>query len=185
MGERTIEERLRRLEDREELRHLIAMYGFAVDERERNVLRGLFVSDAHVETADGAMHADGIDAVMASYEGRFDVLGPTNHVSQSMVVHFDGADAARGVVNSHAEVVRHGVAMVAALRYHDAYRREHGHWKFERRVLTYMYFAPAAEYPSVLSGEDRILAYEQPRPADWPEVLRGASPKWVADFAEF
>jgi hypothetical protein len=103
------------------------------------------------------------------------VLGPSNHVSHDRIVTFDEADPdhATGLVLSHAEMNRKGVAMLAAIRYHDAYRRDAGAWRFQKRVLTFMYYVPTSEYLDALGTglATRNRAYDVAQAADWPEPL--------------
>jgi hypothetical protein len=109
--------------------------------------------------------------------GRFAALGPTNHFSHGHVVRFDDADPTRatGLLASHAEVSRNGVAMQVALRYKDTYRKEGGRWKFADRLMGYMYYLPFTELPEGLGDRNSVRAYGDHRPSDWPEVLYSAS----------
>jgi SnoaL-like domain len=167
--------RLRRLEDRVEIGELIARYGLVMDNRDVGQMGELFTSDVIIESADGVMNVHGREAVVELCRGRFKVLGPSNHFSHDRVLHFSESDPdeAAGLVLSHAEMNRKGMAMLAAIRYHDSYRREAGRWRFARRLLTFMYYVPAAEYLDALGPglARRNRAYEAPQPADWPEAL--------------
>jgi hypothetical protein len=90
------------------------------------------------------------------------------------VVRFDDGDpdVAYGLLASHAEVTRNGVGMVVALRYKDTYRRDGGQWKFQDRLMSYMYYLPIPEYAEGLGdGAGSVRAYGDHRPADWPESL--------------
>jgi uncharacterized protein (TIGR02246 family) len=173
-----LERRLRRLEDRVEIGELIARYGLVMDDRDLAAMPDLFTPDVTLTSADGVMHAIGRDAVVAMFRGRFEVLGPSNHVTHDRIVRFDDADPDRatGIVLSHAEMHRKGAAMVTAIRYHDEYRRDDGSWRFRARHLMFFYYARASEYPDVLGAglARRNRAYDEPRPADWPEPL----PTW-------
>jgi hypothetical protein len=63
--------------------------------------------------------------------------------------------------------------MITAMRYHDAYRRDAGRWKFASRLLTFFYYVPTAQYLDALGAglAKRMRAYEDARAADWPEAL--------------
>jgi len=76
-------------------------------------------------------------------------------------------------VLSHAEMNRKGVAMLAAIRYHDTYRREAAAWRFQERVLAFMYYVPTSEYLDALGAglATRNRAYDVAQAADWPEPL--------------
>jgi hypothetical protein len=168
--------RLRRLEDREEIRMLVARYGQTCDDREIEELGQLFTSDGVMRSQDGVMNARGRGAIVEQFHGRFAVLGPSLHYTHDHVITFDDADPdlACGLLTSHAEVWRNGAALIAAIRYHDTYRREGGRWRFAERLLRFFYYVPVAEYDGALGDRNRMRAYGDRRPADWPE----GTPAW-------
>ena len=173
MADTTLEERVRRLEDRVAIKDLAVLYGFVMDERDIAGVRKIFAPDATLRSQDGVFNATGIEEIVKTYEGRFAALGPTNHFSHGHVVRFDDADPDRatGLLASHAEVVRDGKSMLVALRYKDVYRRGPAGWQFADRLMSYMYYIPVAEYAEGLPGNLRVRAYGDQRPADWPESL--------------
>ncbi len=174
----SLERRIRRLEDREEIHELIARYGLVMDDRDMASMEDLFTADVVLRSMDGVLNATGRSAVVDQFRGRFKVLGPSNHFSHDKIIRFDEADPDRatGLVLSHAEMNRKGQAMLTAIRYQDAYRRELGRWKFSERVLKFFYYVPAAQYLDALGPglAMRNRAYDSPMPADWPENL----PSW-------
>lgn len=167
--------RLDRLEAESAIRALAARYCFAIDNHDLAAVAGLFTANARVYSRDGVMDATGRDAIVRQYEGRFAVLGPSNHVSHDHWIQFgDDPDRATGVLSAHAELWRNESMMITALRYHDVYRREEGAWRFEERALSFLYYVPLADYPSILGRGDRMRAYGDPAEADYPEKL----PSW-------
>jgi hypothetical protein len=78
------------------------------------------------------------------------------------------------MILSHAEVWRNGAALIAAIRYFDTYRREGGRWRFAERLLKFLYYVPVPEYAEALGDRNRMRAYGDRRPADWPE----GTPAW-------
>jgi hypothetical protein len=170
-----LEQRIRRLEDRIEIGELIARYGLVMDDRDMASMPGLFTADVVIRSRDGGMNAAGRDAAVAMFRDRLAMLGPSNHVTHDRIITFEDAqpDLARGVVLSHAELCRGGVAMVAAIRYADTYQRDAGRWRFRERELSFMYFVDAADYLEALGPGValRNRVYDRPRPADWPEQL--------------
>ena len=172
-----MEERIRRLEDRAAIQELGILYGFVMDERDEAGIRQIFAADATLRSQDGVFSASGIEEIVQTYLGRFAALGPTNHYSHGHVVRFDDADpdAATGLLASHAEVSRNGVAMQVALRYKDTYRRVDGKWRFADRLMSYMYYLPVAELAEWLGDRNSVRAYGDHRPADWPEALYSES----------
>lgn len=182
--ELTLEDRVRRLEDRVAIDELIARYCLVMDNREVEAIAGLFTPDVHFCSADGVMDARGRQAAVEMFRGRFSVLGPSNHFTHDRIVEFDPGDPDRasGLVLSHAEMQRKGEPMLAAMRYEDAYRRHEGRWCFQARRLSFMYYVPTAQYLDALGPGlgTRMRAYDQPVPADWPEKL----PSWQRYYAK-
>jgi ketosteroid isomerase-like protein len=170
-----LEQRLRRLEDRTEIDELIARYCLAMDNRDLAAIPGLFTADVRIASGDGVMNVVGRAAAVEMFRGRFTVLGPSNHFTHDRIVTFDPADPDRatGIVLSHAEMNRRGQPMLAAIRYHDEYRRDDGAWRFAARTLSFFYYVPTAQYLDALGGglARRNRAYDAPQPADWPESL--------------
>ena len=170
-----VEQRLARMEAESQIRQLIARYCFAIDDRDLPGIAALFTDDAIVRSADGVMNASGVDAIMAMYRGRFEVLGPGAHYMHDVQIDFvgDGMDEARGRVSGHAELQRNGEMMVCALRYADTYRNTAAGWRLHEREIGFLYYVPVAQYPGILLSRDRNRAYAQPMPADYPEGLPG------------
>lgn len=180
----TLEQRVRRIEDRAEITELGVLYGFVMDERDNDGIRRIFSHDARLRSADGVFAATGIEEIVEVYQGRFAALGPTNHFSHGHLIRFDDEDpdSAWGVLASHAEVVRDGTPMLVALRYEDRYRRTESGWQITDRLMSYMYYVDVREYPEALGERLRMRAYGDHRPGDWPEVLEGERPGWLKDF---
>lgn len=177
----TLEQRLRRLEDKQALHDLAHLYGFVMDERDLDGLSSLFTEDARLGSEDGVFDAQGLETIAKTYQGRYDVLGATHHFVHSALSRFDDSDpdVAYGLVSGHAEVVRQGETMVVALRYHDVYRRTADGWRIAERVMGYMYYLPVTDYIATMKSDDRSLVYGDPRPADWPSVLHGKDLDWL------
>lgn len=170
-----IEARIARLEAESQIRQLIARYCFTIDDRLRDEIAALFAEDATVRSADGVMNATGVDAIMAQYEARFDALGPGAHYMHDIQIDFvgDGTQEARGRVSGHAELERNGRMMIAGIRYADTYRNTPQGWRFQERVIGFLYYVPVGEYPNILLSADRNRAYAEPRAADFPESIPG------------
>jgi ketosteroid isomerase-like protein len=166
--------RIRRLEDREEIKELVARYGFVVDNRDMAGIANCFVDDAWVFSKDGKHNSRGKEDVVNQYHGRFAVLGPTNHFTHNHVIWFDddNPDLAYGLLNAHGEVFRNGQAMMSALRYDDEYRRDtDGKWRFQGRMMSYIYYLRFEEIGTYFGDPMRVRAYEQPQQADWPDNI--------------
>jgi ketosteroid isomerase-like protein len=170
----SLETRIRRLEDQAEIRQLVSRYCFVIDDRDLAGIGDCFTADGRFRSADGVMDAQGREAIVEQYHGRFAELGPGVHVTHDHVVDLDYDDPHRatGLVSCSAELVRHGKAMLVALRYYDEYRRdEDRRWRFADRLLRFFYYLDAADYAQVLPDPLRNRAYEKPAPADFPESL--------------
>ena len=173
MCDRSLESRVRQLEDRNSIRELVGRYGYVIDNRDIDGLSELFTDDAVLQSADGVMDAHGRDAIVEMYRGRFAVLGPSFHFTHDHAITFEAEqpDLASGIIAAHAEVSRNNQTMLAAIRYHDRYRRDSGQWRFTKRVITFFYYTPVADYVDTMNGVLRQRAYGDQRPADWPESL--------------
>lgn len=171
----TLEARIARLEAESQIRQLIARYCFTIDDRQRDAIAALFAEDAVVRSEDGVMHAAGRDAIMAQYEGRFEALGPGAHYMHDVQLDFvgDGSVEATGRVSAHAELERGGKMMIAGIRYADRYRNTAEGWRFQERVISFLYYVPVEDYPGILLHRDRNRAYAEPMAADFPEAVPG------------
>ena len=104
----TLEQRLAKLEAKDEIRELVAHYGIVIDDRDLDGIEALFTRDGSFRSKDGVLNAIGRDAVMEQFRARFAVLGPTNHFAHEHIITLDTTDcaSAAGLVTSHAEVWR-------------------------------------------------------------------------------
>ncbi len=180
-----LEERIKRLEDKDKIRELVVMYGIIMDEHDFEGIERIFTKDASLTSADGVFSASGIEAIKSTYQDRFAVLGATNHVTHGNVVRFsdDDPDQASGLVTSHAEVSREGTALIAALRYKDNYQRTSMGWQIKGREMSFMYYVSFDEFKDAIVSDERVRVYGDRRPADWPERLNtGTSPKWIKEY---
>ena len=171
----TVIERLQRLEDREEIKALVARYCMVMDDRDIDGISQLFTPDARVRSLDCVMDARGRDDIVEMCRGRFEVLGPSNHFTHDKIISFgDTPGQATGTVLSHAEMNRKGQPMLAAIRYSDRYARDDGNWKFAERVFAFFYYVETREYLDALGPgiAMRMRAYESPMAADIPEGLQ-------------
>ena len=113
----TLEERVRRLEDRTAINELIARYCLVMDNRDVAGMEALFTLDVHFWSADGVMDAHGRDAAIEMFKGRFTVLGPSNHFTHDRIIEFDPLDhdKATGIVYAEAFGPTEGMALTAAV----------------------------------------------------------------------
>lgn len=173
--DKSVLKRLQLLEDREEIKSLVARYGLVMDDRDIAEMPRLFTPDVRIRSLDGVMDARGREEAIAMFRERFSVLGPSNHFSHDKIINFgDDIDMATGTVLSHAEMNRKGQPMLAAMRYSDRYARHEGEWKFAERVFAFFYYIATEEYLDALGAgiAKRMRAYDEPMAADIPETLQ-------------
>lgn len=168
-----LEQRIDRLESRHAISELVTAYGMACDDHDMSRLMSLFTQDACMDTPSGLMQAQGRDAIADMFETVLATRGPSFHWSHDHTITFSdaNADAASGLILSHAETSPAGTVSIAAMRYEDTYRREAGHWLFARRTLHFLYYVPVTEFANVLNATKRLYVNGEPRAADYPESL--------------
>ena len=166
--------RVDRLESRAAISELISSYAIACDEHDIPRLGSLFTEDAKFDTPSGLMVANGRQGIVDMFIKVLGIRGPGYHWTHDHFIRVDAKDPDRatGLVLSHAETTPHNRPSLAAMKYDDNYRRVGGKWLFEKRVLRFLYYVPAAEYLSALNTELRLVTAtgERMKP-DYPESL--------------
>ena len=124
------------LDDRSALAELAARYAAAVDFRDFDRLREVFVVDCRLDTGRGVR--DGIDAVLEAMQGLLRYEATTHVLGQQLLEHHDGD--VRGVTYCTA----HHLSMngdsdrtdtVMHIRYHDLFVRTDDGWRISTRRL--------------------------------------------------
>jgi hypothetical protein len=157
--------RVRRLEDRAELRELADRYCLAIDDSDWDALLGLFAADAEMAGQVGRRDVVGVLRSIRSGYGR------TIHTAIAQVLEFTDDDHASGIVPSRGELAIAGQTVLCAMRYLDDYVRVDGRWQFARRVLRFNYALPWAAMAEAMTGQ---------LPVAWP----GAAPLPADDMQE-
>jgi hypothetical protein len=163
--------RLKRIEDRDEIRTLVAGYGRVVDDRDMDGLRALFTPDVTFGAIGASQKIEGREAVVAYYESRYAEMLLSNHFTHDHVITLESDGLARGHVNAHVEMIRLGEPVVVAMRYADTYVRYEGAWKFQERITSFFYYMKAADYLAKLGDRKRNFSNVEPVDADWPEGI--------------
>ncbi len=163
--------RLKRIEDKDEIRNLVARYGTIVDNRDMDALRELFTPEATFSGKGAPGKIEGRDAVVAHYESRFDMMTVSNHFTHDHAIWLEGDDLARGHVNAHVEMIFRDDPTIVAMRYEDTYARHDGKWKFQERITSFFYYLKAVDYMSRLGDRTRVFTTSEPMEADWPEGI--------------
>ena len=139
----TLEERIRRLEDIEEIRRLRNKYHASLNESRYENCRALFTDDAVVELGYLARY-EGIGAI----DRGFRAMGERERFFIKQFIHshdveVDG-DTGTGTSYLEARYGRFGVSYVVAGRYDDTYVRVDGMWKFRSMIAELFYTVPNA-----------------------------------------
>ncbi len=142
-----IEQRLQKLEDREQIRELLAEYIRCLDTRDHATYSQLFAQDGELTFAQG--HAIGPKAIRALMEegerkadpSRTAAMAGSVHLLTDLSIHLDGDRA-----TAHSRwtlIVRResGPVVSASGHYSDLLVREDGAWKFKKREIVADLFA--------------------------------------------
>jgi uncharacterized protein (TIGR02246 family) len=138
---KSIEARLRTLEDREEIRQLMIDYGRTLDQRDFAGFSKLFAQDAEYGGGGGTGMTKGAEAIAKLLEDVFQ-KNPTNlntpnfHLFCNEIIKVDGDKAS--ALSKGVFVVRGNNNMpesVMLATYKDVFVRENGVWKFKQRIV--------------------------------------------------
>jgi len=150
----SIEQRLRILEDREQIRELAATYCFLVDDgRLDELVERCFTEDASCDFrgASGNEMPPMVSRGRAELRNFFTVMVPAALRDMAHTVHnhrvsIDGDRASGDCYFELTAVDRaSGEAVVGAGRYFDRYRRDAGAWRFQMRNAAIFFIAPLRE----------------------------------------
>jgi hypothetical protein len=168
----TIEDRLRRVEDRLAIGELVSTYGILLDNREYEAVGELYTEDARFWHHVGPTDIRTRRGIVDFYRERLAPVGPTYHFHHGHVVTFEDDSHARGTLAAHAELGIGGRMVFVGLRYHDAYvKGDDGRWRFSERENRFHYFMPADELPQRYCDEIRRTWPGDPLPADLPDFV--------------
>jgi hypothetical protein len=154
----SIEQRLRRLEDRAAINDLVVGYFLAADGDDLNGVGASFTDDATFSSS-GVINASGRQGIVDFISGARDHMGLTIHTPHYAQLAFDGDDAADGIVGAHLELALGENSVCAAVRYVDRYARVNDRWLISTRDMRTIYVAPWADV-----GE----AFASASPVRWP-----------------
>jgi hypothetical protein len=139
---KTLEQKVQELIDREELRELISRYAHCV-------AHGVSVADLY--TDDGvyilripgrpAQEQHGRDQLVKHY-AQLEVLSdPPLPMIHNYLLTISG-DGAVGICSNEVRMVEKGQSMIGSGYYQDKFRRENGRWKFVVRDATFIHWVP-------------------------------------------
>ncbi|MFW2421456.1 MAG: nuclear transport factor 2 family protein [Porticoccaceae bacterium] len=140
MTEKTLEQRIDRLESLDEIRQMAAKYSLALDMRDLDAMANLFPEDVKVgKQSSGRAHLKKwLDETM-----RNQFTGTSHHIGNH-IIEFINPDEAVGVVyskNEHETPSENGDIewVIMQMIYWDNYQRIDGRWYFKRRLPCYWY----------------------------------------------
>ena len=146
----SLEDRLRKLEDRAAIQDLVAGYFRASDDDDYAFLADCFTRDARF-AASGFDDAEGRDAIVALLRRARAGMAQTVHTPNYVHIQHLGPDAAEGVVCAHLELGMGVETYIGAVRYIDRYAREDGQWRLSARAMKVVHIGPWAEVASSLT----------------------------------
>jgi uncharacterized protein (TIGR02246 family) len=135
------EARLRALEDREEIRHLLVDYGRTLDRRDFKAFSELFADNAEY-ISRGQPSVKGPAAIARFLENVFQknptsVRSPNFHLFANVIIRVNGDQAeavSKGLFVVPGQKNMPEIAMIAT--YNDTLVKDRGRWKFQKRVVT-------------------------------------------------
>lgn len=133
----SIEQRVRRLEDREEIRTLLMDYGRHLDGRDFRAYANLFATDGEWVGGFGSVKGRAaIQAFMEKNIGTAPNRGNTYHLLSNFVITVQGNTATAWSRWAFVVPGASGAVISQAGRYDDELVRENGRWQFKRRVAS-------------------------------------------------
>lgn len=164
----TLEERVRRLEDRAELQDLVAAYFRAVDDDDYDAVGNCFTEDAEFVASgfDGDKTRDAVVAfLMLARAG----MGQTVHTPNYVQLEFLDEGEATGLVGAHLELGLGEQTHFGAVRYIDRYRKSEGRWQIARREMKAIHMAPWSLVETSLTSALNVRwPGAEPLPSDCP-----------------
>lgn len=135
----TIEERLRRLEDIEDIRRLRNMYHYFLNERQPERFGEIYTEDA-VLRFDKHMEIEGIDAIVKAV-GNVPERTLIKQFIHSHQVDVNG-DEASAFAYLDARYGQDGQSLIVAARYDEQYRRTAQGWRISRTEIEVIFSVP-------------------------------------------
>ena len=148
----SLEQRVRRLEDRFAINDLVVAYATLLDDAQWDQLGELFTEDGVFASPNSTTVGRG--AIIENFKVKHAPFPVTWHDPHGVAVEFDDDDNARGTVIGYAELASSEATVVTSIRYQDDYRREGGRWRFARRHVLSVYGMGIEEFVAGRLGDD-------------------------------
>ena len=139
--DKTIEQQVRDLAAREEIKELTARYCLHVVRGEGEAVVQLFTEDGVFDGTNAGINvARGRQALLEFYKA---VREPEQAIPfiHNHIIEVDG-DLASGTCALEGRFVRKGESYTGAGMYEDKYRKENGKWRFAERKLRFYHMVP-------------------------------------------
>jgi uncharacterized protein (TIGR02246 family) len=151
----SLEDRIRKLEDRAALQDLVADYFKATDDDDYAALAAFFTEDASFGASgfDGGGGRDGIIAFLRRARAG---MRQTVHTPNYLQLRFTDDDHASGVVAAHLELGMGDQTVYGAVRYLDSYVRIDGRWQISSRDMKVIHIGPWADAGTSLSTQQNV-----------------------------
>lgn len=164
----TLEERIRRLEDRAAIQDLVAAYFCAVDMDDYDAVARCFTADAQF-IASGFSGDSTREAIIEFLKAARSGMGQTVHTPHYVQIEFAGDGQASGIVAAHLELGLGDKTYFGAVRYLDTYRREGEQWQIASRDMKAVHMAPWSEVErSLVQPLNVRWSGAEPLPSDCP-----------------
>ena len=133
----SLEARVQRLEDKEQIAQLLIDYGRYLDSRDLAAYAALFAADGEWVGGFGTVTGRAnIRAFMEKSLGAGPNRGGSYHVMSNFAITVSGDTATAWSRWTFVVPGERGAAVAQAGRYDDTFVRENGAWKFKRRVAS-------------------------------------------------
>lgn len=168
----SLEDRVRRLEDRFAINDLVVHYATLLDDCQWDALGNLFTEDGVFSSPNS--RTVGRAAIVENFKVKHEPYGATWHDPHGIAVDFIDDEHARGTVIGYAELGKPGCTITTSIRYHDDYRRGDGRWRFAARNVLCLYGMPMPDLVAGGLGETARKRWpgRDVAPAELPDTTR-------------
>ncbi|MGE0774444.1 MAG: nuclear transport factor 2 family protein [Sphingomonadaceae bacterium] len=165
----TVDDRIRRLEDRAALDDLVVRYFLAADGDDLKGVGDSFMLDATFASS-GAISATGRQGIVDFIVASRAQMGLTVHTPNYGLYTFgDDNDRATGLIGAHLELVVADQSLFGAVRYQDQYVRTCEGWLIASRDMRTVYIAPMDELGDAMRSDHPVRwPGISPLPTDFP-----------------
>ncbi len=139
---KTTEQKIQELVDREEIRELIQRYAVLTAQGHGDLMAGLFTADgAMTVRIPGQADAEFLGRDALAYRFAATVRGKALPMIHNFLISISG-DTALGMCSLEMRTADKDQSIIGSGYYEDRFRREDGRWKFSRRNVTNFHWVP-------------------------------------------